>query len=400
MDRKSSSPHGGKLLVFLGLLAALTPLSTDMYLPGLPEMTEELDIPASMAQLTLTMTMIGMAAGQIAGGPLSDRLGRKPPLFFGMVVFAAASAWCWLAEDVWHLLAARLVQGAAGAFGIVIARAIARDVTDGPQLTRYFAVLMMINGLAPILAPVAGGQILAFTDWRGVFLVLAGIGAAAAAAVLGYSETLPAGLRSRSFLASFRNFPALLAQPYFRGHCLVQCFAFGAFFSYIAGSSFLFQNVYGLSPQAYSCIFGGIGVGLLCTGSLPARFSGAVRESVMLKYAVTVPLAGSVLLLGGFLAGAPLWYTVPVLFVTITPLSVMSAASTALALSREGGSVSGSASALLGCASMALGGVCMPLAGLAGDHTAVPMGCLMAAGYALAALAFFRCVAPFHRDEL
>lgn len=233
-----------------------------------------------------------------------------------------------------------------------------------------------------------------------MFLVLAGIGAAAAAAVLGYSETLPAGLRSRSFLASFRNFPALLAQPYFRGHCLVQCFAFGAFFSYIAGSSYLFQNVYGLSPQAYSCIFGGIGVGLLCTGSLPARFSGAVRESVMLKYAVTVPLAGSVLLLGGFLAGAPLWYTVPVLFVTITPLSVMSAASTALALSREGGSVSGSASALLGCASMALGGVCMPLTGLAGDHTAVPMGCLMAAGYALAALAFFRCVAPFHRDEL
>lgn len=132
MDRKSSSPHGGKLLVFLGLLAALTPLSTDMYLPGLPEMTAELGVPASMAQLTLTMTMIGMATGQIAGGPLSDRLGRKPPLFFGMVVFAAASAWCWLAEDVWHLLAARLVQGAAGAFGIVIARAIARDVTDGP----------------------------------------------------------------------------------------------------------------------------------------------------------------------------------------------------------------------------------------------------------------------------
>ena len=392
--------HGTGLLIFLGLMTAIAPLSTDMYLPGLPEMQQSLGISASLTQLTLTMTMLGMAAGQLVGGPLSDRLGRKAPLLFGMAVFTAASAWCWIAEDIWHLLAARLVQGLAGAFGIVIARAIARDVCDGPQLMRYFAVLMMINGLAPILSPVIGGQVLAFTDWRGIFFVMVMVGLVLAVSSICFSETLPADHRNRSFLASFRNFPTLIRKPYFRGHCLVQLFTHGAFFSYIAGSSFLFQNVYGLSPQGYSYIFGGIGAGLLGMGAVAAKLSGTVRESVMMKYGVMVPAAGSVLLLGGFLAEAPIWYTVPVLFLTIVPLSLMGTASTALALSREGGSTSGSASALLGASTMLLGLVCMPLAGIAGDHTAIPMGVLMAAGYILAALTFFRVIAPYHREEL
>lgn len=391
--------HGTGLLVFLGLMTALAPLSTDMYLPGLPEMQRSLGISASLAQLTLTMTMFGMAVGQLVGGPLSDRLGRKAPLLFGMAAFTAASAWCWIAEDIGHLLAARLVQGLAGSFGIVIARAIARDVCDGPRLMRYFAVLMMINGLAPILSPVIGGQVLAISDWRGIFLVLIAVGLVLSLSSVCFTETLPAGHRSRSFLESFRQFPALLRQPYFRGHCLVQLFTFGAFFSYIAGSSFLFQNIYGLSPQGYSYIFGGIGAGLLAMGAVTARMSGAVREVVMMKAGLVVPAGGSLLLLGGFLLDAPMWYTVPVLFLTIVPLSMMSTASTALALSREGGSVSGSASALLGASSSLLGLVCVPLAGIAGDHTAIPMGVLMAAGYLLALGAFFRLVAPFHRGR-
>lgn len=399
MDMENKKAKGRGLVVFLGLLTALAPLSTDMYLPALPEFSGEFGISASMAQMTLTMTMVGMAAGQIAGGPLSDRWGRKKPLLLGMAVFALASLACVMASDIYRFLGYRLLQGFFGAFGIVVARAIARDVCEGPALMRYFAVLMMVNGLAPILAPVAGGQILQLTDWRGIFAVLVVIGLGMLAATAAFQETLPAARRSSGFLESFRSFPRLIGDRYFRGHCLVQCFVFGAFFSYIAGSSFLFQNVYGLSAQAYSFIFGGIGAGLLFSGSFPARFAGAVREVVMMKYSLLVPLAGSVFLLAGFLLDAPVWYTVPVLFVTIIPLSVLGASSVSLALARQG-AVSGSASALLGFSSMILGGAVMPLAGIAGDHTAVPMGILMTAGYALAAAAFYRMVVPFHREEM
>lgn len=149
----------------------------------------------------------------------------------------------------------------------------------------------------------------------------------------------------------------------------------------------------------YSYIFGGIGVGLLLSGTLPARLAGTIREIVMLKYSLFIPAGSSLFLLAGFLMDAPIWYTVPVLFITIIPLSVMGAASVALALSKEG-KVSGSASALLGFFSMILGGVCMPLAGIAGDHTAVPMGILMVAGYWLALLVFYKMIVPVHRREM
>ncbi len=391
--------RGKGLIVFLGLMTALAPLSTDMYLPALPEFQADFGIAPSMAQTTLTMTMTGMAAGQILGGPISDRFGRKWPMLCGMVFFSLASLACFLAENIYFFLLCRFIQGMAGAFGIVIARAVARDVCSGPELMRYFGILMMVNGLAPILAPVAGGEILKWTDWRGIFAVLVGIGLLQTGETLFFRETLPHKGRSGSVGASFSNFPKLLRDPYFRGHCLVQCFVFGAFFSYLAGSTFLFQNVYGVSPQAYSYIFGAIGAGLLLAGGLPARLAGTVREVVMLKWALWIPAAGSLFLLAGFFAGAPIWYTIPVLFVTIVPLSVMGAASTALSLTRLPAGISGSASALLGFFSMILGGLCMPLTGMAGSHTAIPMGVLMAAGYFLALLAFYRVVWPRHQQE-
>lgn len=392
--------RGNGLILFLGLMTALAPLSTDMYLPALPEFQAEFGIAASMAQLTLTMTLAGMAMGQVIGGPLSDRYGRKWPMLWGMVFFSAASAACFLAENIYMFLLCRFVQGAAGAFGIVIARAVARDVCRGPELMRYFSILMMVNGLAPILAPVAGGQILQVTDWRGVFAVLIVIGLLLTGATGFFRETLPEERRSRSMAGSFQNFPRLLKDPYFQGHCLVQCFVFGAFFAYLAGSTFLFQNVYGVSPQTYSYIFGGIGAGLLLSGGLPARLAGSVREAVMMKWSLFIPAAGSLFLLAGFAADAPIWYTIPVLFITIVPLSVLGASSTALALSNLDGSISGSASALLGFFSMILGGLCMPLTGIAGDHTAIPMGIIMAAGYLLAAAAFYGMVAPHHRRHM
>ena len=370
------------LTVFLGLMTAMAPLSTDMYLPALPTMQVDMGISASLAQMTLTMTMLGMALGQIFAGPLSDRYGRKGPLTIGMLVFTLTTVGCVLAENINVFLFFRFMAGFAGASGIVIARAIARDVCEGPELTKFFAMLMMVNGLAPILAPVIGGQILLFTSWRGVFVMLVLVGIFQLLATLMYQETLPAAKRIPGLKDSFAKFPQLLKDRYFLGHCLVQCFVFGAFFSYLAGSSFIFQNIFHVSPQTYSLIFGGIGAGLLLSGMLPARLAGRVPDEKLLHVSLVLPLLGSVLLFIAFYFQAGMAIILPVLFLTIVPLSVMGAASFSLALSRQGKNA-GSASALIGFFSMILGGCMMPLVGIAGENTALPMCVIMIAGYGL-----------------
>ena len=370
------------LTVFLGLMTAMAPLSTDMYLPALPTMQLDMGISASLAQMTLTMTMLGMALGQIFAGPLSDRYGRKGPLTIGMLVFTLTTVGCVLAENINVFLFFRFMAGFAGASGIVIARAIARDVCEGPELTKFFAMLMMVNGLAPILAPVIGGQILLFTSWRGVFVMLVLVGIFQLLATLMYQETLPAAKRIPGLKDSFAKFPQLLKDRYFLGHCLVQCFVFGAFFSYLAGSSFIFQNIFHVSPQTYSLIFGGIGAGLLLSGMLPARLAGRVPDEKLLHVSLVLPLLGSVLLFMAFYFQAGMAVILPVLFLTIVPLSVMGAASFSLALSRQGKNA-GSASALIGFFSMILGGCMMPLVGIAGENTALPMCVIMIAGYGL-----------------
>ena len=372
------------LTIFLGLMTAIAPLSTDMYLPALPEVQADFGVSTSLVQMTLTMTTLGMALGQILAGPLSDLYGRRIPLFIGMLVFISATLGCVLAEDIYIFLFFRFCAGFAGASGIVITRAIARDVCEGAELTRFFAILMMVNGFAPIIAPVIGGQILLFADWRTTFVLLTVIGVFLAGATLIYQETLPREQRSANVTDSLKKFPTLLRDRYFLGHCLLQCFVFGAFFSYLSGSSFVFQNIYAV-----------IGAGLLLAGVLPARLAGRVPDITMLKYAVFVPLIGSTLLLAGFYFSAPLAIIVLLLFLTVVPLSVMGAASFSLALSRQGKNA-GSASALIGCFSMMLGACMMPLVGLAGDYTAIPMGIIMLAGYSLGWLVFCRMIAVDH----
>lgn len=386
------------LTIFLGVMTAIAPLSTDMYLPALPEVQADFGVSTSLVQLTLTMTTLGMALGQILAGPLSDLVGRRRPLFVGMLVFIGATLGCVLAEDIYLFLFFRFCAGFAGASGIVIARAIARDVCEGAELTRFFAVLMMVNGFAPIIAPVIGGQILLFASWRATFVLLTLVGVFLAGAALIYQETLPQEARSANMTDSLKIFPMLLRDRYFLGHCLLQCFVFGAFFSYLSGSSFVFQNVYAVSPQVYSMIFAVIGAGLLLAGVLPARLAGRVPDVVMLKYAVLVPLFGSILLLAGFCLSAPLAVILVVLFLTIVPLSVMGAASFSLALSRQGKNA-GSASALIGCFSMLLGACMMPVVGIAGDHTALPMGIVMLSCYGLGTAVFYGMIAAEHRHR-
>lgn len=387
------------LTVFLGMLAAIAPLSTDMYLPALPFMMEDFSVTPSMIQLTLTASMAGMAAGQIIAGPASDDMGRRKPLVIGMAVFTLSTIGCIFSSSIYLFLAFRFVQGFSGGAGIVIARAIARDVCKGPALTRFFSMLMLVNGLAPILAPVIGGQILRFAAWQGVFVLLVFIGGALTAGAFAMGETLPARRRAAGgVLSSLKGFGGLFRQSYFMGHCLMQCFAFAAFFAYISGSSFVFQNVYHVSPQGFSLIFGTNGIGLMMSGALTGRLAGTVADWKTLRASLWIAVVGSAVLLASFFVQAPLPVIVVVLFITVSTLSALGTSSFSLAMQSQGRNA-GSASALIGFFSMISGAVMAPVVGIAGSYTAIPMGVVMVVGELGALLSFYGLIYPAHKNE-
>lgn len=385
------------LTIFLGMLAAIAPLSTDMYLPALPEMMEDFDVAPSMIQLTLTASMAGMALGQIVAGPVSDEQGRRKPLMIGMLVFAVSSAACVFVKSIYIFLVFRFIQGCSGGAGIVIARAIARDICKGPALTRFFSMLMLVNGLAPILAPVIGGQILRFSTWEGVFVLLTVIGVVLTICAIIMTETLSARRRVEGgVFASLKGFKGLFSQKYFMGHCVMQCFGFAAFFAYISGSSFVFQNIYHVSPQVFSLIFGINGIGLMISGALTGRLAGRVEDWKILRTALYVAVIGSVLLLAGFIIHMPLPAVIVVLFFTVSTLSCMATSSFSLAMQAQGRNA-GSASALIGFFSMISGAVMAPVVGIAGSYTAIPMGVVMVVGEAGALLTFYGMIYPAHK---
>lgn len=368
-----------KDIFFLGFLAAMAPLSTDMYLPGLPQMTTELGVGASLIQLTLTMSMAGMAIGQLLAGPVSDHFGRKYPSAAGMAVFMLSSLGCAMASDIISLLVMRLIQGLSGAFGIVTARAVARDLYTGADLTKFFSLLMLVNGITPVLGPVVGGQILYFVSWRGVFVFLCFVGLVLMLGSLRMDETLPAERRIKSMGGSFKSFGELLHDRAFFGQCLVQCFFFSAFFSYIAGSSFVFQNIYGISPQEYSILFGAIGIVVGIFGVVPARLAGRVRDISLLRYALSQGLVGSILFAIVVWLHGPFAAAVGALLVAVPIVSVMGASSFSMAM-RTQGKKAGSAAALIGFFSMISGGIMAPLVGIMGEMDARPMAVLMVCG--------------------
>jgi len=386
------------LIVFLGIMSAMAPLATDMYLPALPIMQEELGISTSLIQLTLTMTMMGMAIGQIFAGPISDMRGRRLPLLVGMFVFMVTSAICVFATNIVIFLAARFIQGLAGACGVVISRAIARDVCKGPELTRFFSILMMVNGLAPILAPVIGGQVVTLASWRYVFVVLAGIGLVMGVATIVFKETLPPERRIKNILRTVLVFPMLLKNKYFVGHCLVQMFIFAAFFIYIGSSAFIFQGIYHVSPQVYSFIFGFIGVGIMVAGSLPAKLAGRVRDEIMLRCSLYLQAVAALFLIGAFYIEVHLAVLVILLLIISMPVSVVGAASFSLGLSSQGRNA-GSASALLGFSSMILGGIMMPVVGMFGTDSGIPMSIMMLISFLLAIITCEGLIMPAHRKN-
>jgi MFS transporter, DHA1 family, multidrug resistance protein len=380
LSRSSSSRALGWLALLLGGLSAFGPLSLDMYLPGLPQLGRELDASASATQLTLTACLTGLALGQLVAGPLSDRLGRRRPLLAGVALYAGASLLCALSPSIAALIALRFVQGAAGAAGIVIGRAVVRDLYEGDAAARLFSSLMLVGGVAPILAPVLGAQLLALTDWRGIFVVLAGLGAVLlTAAAFGLRESLPEPPRNGDGLAGLRRaLEILIRDRTFRFYALTTGFVMGAMFAYIAGSPFVLQDIHGLSPAAYSAVFAFNGLGIMTASYTSRRLIGRLRPAQVLETGVAIACAGAALLFVSVLAGAPVGFVIAGLFLVVAPVGLVTPNATALALA-DHPAIAGSASALLGVAQFLIGAVAAPLVGVAGTHSAVPMAITIAA---------------------
>ncbi|WJY26858.1 multidrug effflux MFS transporter [Sporosarcina trichiuri] len=368
------------LVVLLGSLTAFGPLSMDMYLPGLPAVAADMGATTSLVQLSLTACLIGLGAGQLLFGPLSDIYGRRKPLVLTLAVYAIASLLCAFSEAIWPFILLRFVQGLTGAAGIVIARACARDLYAGHELTKFMALLSIVNGAAPILAPIAGGVILTYADWPVVFFVLAAIGFLMFAGTAGFlPDTLPPDQRAeKGVLAVFKTFSRLLKDRTFMGIALTQAFIMASMFAYIAGSPFVLQNMYSVSPQQFSLFFALNGLGIIAAAQLTGRLSHRFGERRFLFAGVLTSIAGGLLLLLAVAVEGPLALIAAALFFVVASVGLVSPSAFSLAMQQQGQSA-GSASAFLGLLPFVGGAIVSPLVGLAGDQSAWPLALVILA---------------------
>ncbi|MEU3892309.1 multidrug effflux MFS transporter [Streptomyces sp. NPDC029041] len=363
----------------LGALAATGPLSIDMYVPGFPAMGATLDASDSAVQLTMSTFLAGLVIGQLVIGPISDSIGRRRLLIGGVIGFGIFSLLCALAPNVQVLIAARFLQGAAGAAGPVLARAVLTDRFTGTDLPRYFAVLAQAVSVAPIAAPVLGGAVLSVASWRMIFVVLSVIGLVLLILVLRkVPESLPVERRRPGGLRiTLLSMGSLVRSRVFVGYQLTLGFCGAALFIYASGSSFVFEGLLGLSPTIYSLIFAANAVGMLVAGLVFGRLSARWHLNTLLTLGVGVAAMGSVLqvvlviTLGETIAGT--WVSL-FLVVVGAALVVPSTMSIGQAIARD---AAGAGSACLGAAQFLLGGAISPIVGLLGEGSSLPMALIM-----------------------
>lgn len=369
------------LIVVLGTLTAFGPLSIDMYLPGLPTIARDLGADPSLIQLTLTLFFVGLAAGQTLYGPLSDRFGRRPPLLIGCTIYTLASAACAMAPTAELLIIARLAQALGGSAGMVIARSVVRDRFDAHESARVFSLLMLVMGLAPITAPLIGGQVLAYLGWRTIFWILAGFGLLCLLMVArALPESLPAERRSTAGLgAALAIYRRLLADRPFIGYALASGLISAAMFAYIAGSPFVVIELYGVSPQQFGWIFGANALGLIAASQVNRRLLDSFTGPAIVRATLIVSGCAALLLV---LAAATGFGGLPgllaPLFVCIAAGGLVGPNTTAAALAPHG-RAAGSASALLGAISFLIGTGTTALVAALHNGTAMPMAAVMAA---------------------
>jgi DHA1 family bicyclomycin/chloramphenicol resistance-like MFS transporter len=383
-----------RFALILGGLSAFAPLSVDMYLPAFPAMTGQLGATQPEIQLTLTAFVISLAVGQAIAGPLSDAYGRKVPLVAGLTLYAITSVACAFAPSAPVLVLLRFLEGLGAAAGIVIARAQVRDLFSGIALARFFSSLMLVNGLGPIIAPVIGGQILRLTSWRGVFVVLAVFGTVLLlATLLGLPETLPADRRRSARLGGvLRSYGQLLRDRMFVGYALTAGVIFAAMFGYISGSSFVLQDVYGLSPQEYSLVFGANSIGILVFGLSSSVLLRWFTPRSLVAAGLVGAVAGGVGMVVAVVAHLGLVGLLVPLFVLVSSTGLVMPNATALGLADQARRA-GAASALIGVSQFLIGGLTAPLAG-SSTGSALPMVVLMATNALVAAICYVTLTRP------
>jgi DHA1 family bicyclomycin/chloramphenicol resistance-like MFS transporter len=382
--------HGRRLAlltVLLGAFTAFGPLSMDLYLPAFPQLADELGASQAAVQLTLTADVIGIVVGQLILGPMSDAWGRRRLLLGSTLVCAVASVLCALAPSAALLVVWRFFQGAAGGGGIVLARAIAADIASGVAAARLFSLFMTISSVAPIAAPVLGGFMLAWTgSWQPMFYLLAVISLLLAAVSWRViPETLPVDRRQRGGLRQTgRAFLGLARDRVFAGYALTVAFAYASLFGYIAASSFVLQDIYGLSATQFSLVFAANAAGMIALGLLNARLVRRFAVRNLLLIGLISSSAAAVVL--AIVAGAALGviaFLVP-MFVVVATRGLVSANATVLGVQRA--PAAGAASAVLGACMFGGGILVSPLLALGGESSAIPMAATVAGG-ALGALA-------------
>jgi DHA1 family bicyclomycin/chloramphenicol resistance-like MFS transporter len=389
-------PRTARTALTLGAFVALGPLTIDMYLPALPTIATELETTSAAVQLTLTGTLVGLALGQLVLGPLSDTFGRRRPLLAGTALHVVASLLVLVAPNIAVLGALRLLQGVGTAAGAVIAIAVVRDLFDGRAAATMLSRLFLVIGAAPVLAPTIGGEVLRFTSWRGVFVILAVYGLLLLA--VGFfllRETLPPERRSSSGVAgTLRGYRSLFGDRAYVGLVLVAGLTMAGLFSYVSGSSFVYQDEFGLDEQQFGLLFGAGAIWLIAATQLnPVLLRWFSPAQVLIAGTVGGAAAGAVLLVlsatgtgGLFAVAVPLW---AVLFAC--GLALPNAP--ALALSRHG-DAAGTAAALLGAVQFGVGAAVSPLVGLLGND-AVAMGTVIVASLALAIVVLVVVVRPW-----
>jgi DHA1 family bicyclomycin/chloramphenicol resistance-like MFS transporter len=383
-------------VLVLGALTALGPFTIDLYLPAFPALQDDLGISASAVQLTLTGTMIGFGLGQLIVGPWSDKVGRKLPLILSTILHIAASVGAAFAPDIAWLLAFRLLQGFGAAAGGVVAMAMVRDLFGGKPLVRMLSRLALVNGLAPVLAPVIGSQLLGIMDWRGVFWVLGAYGLVVVAAVwLFIVETLPASRRHVAGHTRMRDrYKALFTDRVYLGAAIVGGMTFTGLFGYLSTSSFLFQEVYSFNAQEYGLLFAVNSIGVIIGVQTSSRLMrGPVPPQWILAGATIVHLAMAGLIMVLDSSGAGFWGTAIPLWFYILACGFSFPAVQVLALAHHGAEA-GTAASLLGALNFGLAGVISPLIGLLGVGSAVPMAFVQILASLVAIIALWALVRP------
>ncbi|WP_435818641.1 multidrug effflux MFS transporter [Micromonospora lupini] len=383
-----------RLVLVLGALIAIGPLTIDMYLPALPAITAGLQTTETAVQLTLTGTLVGLALGQLLVGPLSDVVGRRLPLLAGLAAHIVASVLCVFAPNIAVLGALRVLQGLGVAAATVVATAVVRDLFSGASFARIFSRLMLVMGLAPILAPTLGSGLLRWTEWRGVFAALAVLGALLiVVAALQLPETLAVARRRHGGVAAtLRDYRGLLNDRAFVGLVLVAGLAMASLFAYVSGSSFVLQDQYGLDEQQFGLAFGAGAVGLIGGTQFNVRLLRRYTPQQILVSALVAGTAAGLLLVVFAATGfGGLGTLLASLWLVLAAAGLALPNAPALAMSRHS-EAAGTAAALLGAVQFGVGALSAPLAGLFGTGS-VPMAIVIAGGMA-AALAVMVLVVP------